>query len=169
MRSDLDKAIAKKVISGIDSFCEWIDGKWLEHCVLEILHGLSPHLSLHSCAQNIVPKEVIFDLDVVAIRGYQLFAFSCSTDTDQSRDGSKGDRSRIKKKLFEAYIRARQLGGDEACVALISCSKDPESLEEEMRRDYDLEGRIRVFGRKHFNDLSSNICKWIQSQSGVEN
>lgn len=160
---NLDEAITKKIISSLDSFCEWIDGKWLEHCVLEILHDLSAPLSLHSCAQNIVPEEVTFDLDVVAIRGYQLFAFSCSTDTEQ------GDRSRVKKKLFEAYIRARQLGGDEACVALISCSKTPESLEKEMRRDYDLEGRVKVFGRKHFNDLSNNIRKWIESQSGVEN
>jgi len=162
---NLDEAITKKRISNIDFFCEWIDGKWLEHCVLAILHNLSAPLNLHSCAQNIVPREVVFDLDVVAIRGYQLFAFSCSTDTEQS----KGDRSQIKKKLFEAYIRARQLGGDEACVALISCSKDPESLEKEMRRDYDLEGRIKVFGRKHFNDLSNNIQKWIKSQSGVGN
>lgn len=162
---DLDRAVNEKKVFSIDLFCEWLDGKWLEHCVLGILNNMPQSLRLHSCAQNVVPAEVVFDLDVIAIRGYQLFAFSCSTDSDKD----KGNRRRLKMKLFEAYIRAHQLGGDEACVALVCCGDDPEFLEEEMRRDYDLEGRIRVFGRKHFSDLSEHIREWIESQSGVKN
>lgn len=96
-------------------------------------------------------------MDVIAIRGYQLFAFSCSTDTQKGR---------LKLKLFEAYIRAQQLGGDEARAALVSCSDDPDRLEQEMRRDVDPEGRIKVFGRKHFADLSTHIREWIKSQKG---
>lgn len=138
-------------------FCEWLDGKWLEHHVLRVLSNLPASLSLHQCAQNIETHEVQFDVDAIALCGYQLFAFSCSTDTGKSL---------LKSKLFEAYIRARQLGGDEARVALVCCSNDPDWLEHEMRRDVDPAGRIRVFGRMHLADLAAHIEQWIKSQSG---
>jgi len=142
-------------------FCEWLFGKWLEHYVLDILNDndLVTQLYLHECAQNIVPNEVEFDVDVMALRGYQLFAFSCSTDTQKGR---------LKLKLFEAYVRARQLGGDEARIALVCCSNDSDGLENEMRRDVDPGGRIHVFGRKHLGNLTEHIKTWIQSQSREE-
>lgn len=140
-------------------FCSWLHGKWLEHYVLDMLNSLAISLYLHERAQNIVPKEVKFDVDVIALRGYQLFAFSCSTDDKKSL---------LKLKLFEAYIRARQLGGDEARVALVCCSDDPEGLEHEMRRDVDPGGRIRVFGRKHLADLTTHLKEWILSQIGAD-
>ncbi len=139
-----------------EHFCEWLDGKWLEHHVLDVLNHLAPNLELEQCAQNIETQEVQFDVDVVALRGYQLFAFSCST-------GSK--KGLLKTKLFEAYIRARQLGGDEGRIALVCCSNDPDGLEYEMRRDVDPEGRIRVFGSKHLADLVTHVGQWIRSQS----
>jgi len=140
-------------------FCEWLDGKWLEHYVLDALNSQAAHLKLHQCVQNIETAEVQFDVDVIGLRGYQLFAFSCSTDTGKSL---------LKSKLFEAYIRARQLGGDEARVALVCCSADPEGLEHEMRCDVDPEGRIHVFGRKHLAYFTTHLSQWIQSQSGEE-
>ena len=140
-------------------FCGWLYGKWLEHHVLNVLNDLATTLCLHERSQNVVSKEVEFDVDVIALRGYQLFAFSCSMDTQKSL---------LKLKLFEAYIRARQLGGDEARVALVCCSNDPEGLEHEMRRDVDPEGRIRVFGRRHLADLATHLTQWIRSQSGEE-
>jgi hypothetical protein len=137
-------------------FCEWLDGKWLEHYVLDTLNTLATPLSLHECTQNIVPNEMEFDVDVIALRGYQLFALSCSTDEKKGL---------LKLKLFEAYVRARQLGGDEARVALVCCSNDPEGLEHEMQRDVDPEGRIRVFGRKHLTNLAMHLEDCIRSQS----
>ncbi len=137
----------------------WLKGKWLEHYVLYSLVNLSASLHLHECAQNIVASEVEFNVDVIALRGYQLLAFSCSTDTKNKP---------LKLKLFEAYIRARQLGGDEARVALVCCSNDPDGLEREMQRDVDPEGRIRVFGRTHLAGLAAHLTQWIQSQSGEE-
>lgn len=145
-------------------FCKWLNGVWLEHYLLNLLCQLAAPLSLHSCVQNVVTKEVEFDMDVIAIRGYQLFAFSCSTDTETVPRG----KERMKKKLFEAYIRARQLGGDEARVALVCCSTKPDELEDEMRRDIDPEGRLRVFGRRDFSDLKGEIKRWIESQKGKE-
>lgn len=139
-----------------NDFCGWLHGKWLEHYTLDRLQQLPGNSHLHQCVQNIETKDVQFDVDVVALRGYQLFALSCSTDDSKSL---------LKSKLFEAYIRARQIGGDEARVALISCSNKPADLEREMRRDIDPDGRIRVFGREHLPKLAEELACWIQSQS----
>jgi hypothetical protein len=134
----------------------WLHGKWLEHYVLDVLNGLAESLCLHECVQNIVPNEVEFDVDVIALRGYQLFAFSCSTDSGKGL---------LKSKLFECFARTRQVGGDEARTALVCCSDSPEKLEEEMRNIGVSEGHIRVFGRKHLADLATHLTKWIQDQS----
>jgi len=146
------------------SFSEWLSGKWLEHYVIDVLNELQERLHLHERAQNIVPREVIFDVDVVAIRGYQLFAFSCKVISDEKKNGKK----ELKKALFEAYVRAQQLGGDEARTALVCCAEVPAGIEQEMQRDFDLRGRVRVFGRKHLAELASYIEDWILSQSGEE-
>ena len=138
------------------NFCGWLHGKWLEHFVLTILQNLPEAVHLHQAVQNIETREVQFDVDIAAMRGYQLFAISCSTSH------TKGI---LKSKLFEAYIRARQIGGDEARIALICCSDDPLTLEREMQRDWDRDGRIRVFGREHLLTLSEELTWWIQSQS----
>ena len=50
----------------------------------------------------------------------------------------------LKQKLFEAYIRARQVGGEEARVALICCEDDPVRLEAEMKRDIDVKSDLRM-------------------------
>lgn len=134
----------------------WLSSKWIEHHVLDVLNGLADTLCLHERAQNIVPKEVEFDLDITALRGYQLFALSCATGKDKDK---------LKLKLFEAYVRARQLGGDEARIALVCYSEAPGKLEHEMKRDVDPEGRIRVFGRTHLADLDSYLADWIREQS----
>ena len=148
-----------------DKFCNWLDGEWLESALLKALNDLRTELKLYDVKMNVTPQILAgthFQFDVIAIRGYQLFAFSCSTANDNS-----GDRARLKQKLFEAVIRARQMGGDEACVALVCCSEDPESLQKETRNiflDIDDE-RIKVFGRRDLKDLQGNIKRWITKQS----
>lgn len=142
--------------------CDWLNGDWLEHHVLNVIKALSINLKLHECAMNIRTLNVDFEVDVIAIRGYELFAFSCSTIKAED----KGGQEQLKKKLFEAFIRARQLGGDEARLALVCCSDDPDKLEDEMRRDFDPDSRIRVFGRQNLAELSTHIEDWIQTQSG---
>jgi hypothetical protein len=142
----------------------WLDGTWLEHHVLAQLKELSKpdyNLELQGCVQNVkarppVVPAVDFELDVLALRGYQLFAFSCGTDRK---------RNALKFKLFEAFVRARQLGGDEARVALVCTSDRPEALEREMRRDLDVGGQIRVFGTRDLPDLRAHLGKWIKEQS----
>ena len=137
-------------------FCEWLYGKWLEHHVLDVLRTLAGVLEFHECGQNVEATGVQFDLDVIAMRGYQLFAISCSTDSKKRL---------LKLKLFEADVRARQLGGDEARVALVCCAAEPHQIEREMQRDLGVKGRICVFGREHLANLSEHLKHWIKTQS----
>ncbi len=144
-----------------EDLCRWLDGGyWLESCVLEALQKIAGTHRLHNLCTSIrIPTigDKDFELDVVAIRDYQLYGFSCGTDTD-----SNGGRGHLKLKLFEAYVRARQLGGDEARVALVCAADDPEGLQAEMRRDLEAP-QIRVFGRKHLLYLAQEFARWIAS------
>lgn len=157
-------------------FCKWLDGLWLESALLQTLHDCTKANTLHDVSMNLEPASgsdnpTSFEFDVVAMRGYQLFAFSCSTDTESVQGGT----DRLKKKLFEAAIRARQLGGDEARVALVCCSDNPDKLQREMRHVFagSTDGppeqgneHIKVFGCRDLPDLAGRVSQWIQHQSG---
>jgi hypothetical protein len=151
-------------------FCKWLSGIWLESAVLSALQDCPEELHLKACSMDLkvkVPDRKTggaeFQFDVVAMRGYQLFAFSCTTESARKRGG----RELVKQKLFEAYIRARQMGGDEACVALVCPmgQEEADKLQKEMRRDISPEGRIQVFGRERFANLTGYIADWIRQQS----
>ncbi len=98
--------------------------------MLSALRNCAETVHLKECCMDINPKVlgspkdgVHFQFDVAAMRGYQLFAFSCTTE-----DGKrKGKRGLLKQKLFESYVRARQMGGDEACAALVCCAEQEEA------------------------------------------
>ncbi|MBD1847421.1 DUF1887 domain-containing protein [Cyanobacteria bacterium FACHB-63] len=137
----------------------WLDGKWLEQYTLQQIQTLPESLSIVDSATSFrvedpkkpSSRDEFFELDVAFTRGYQLFALSCTTD----------DRTPpCKYKLFEAYLRAKQLGGDEARVALVCCSDKPELLK--TRLEIMLENpQIAVFGRRHLVNLADQIAAWI--------
>ncbi len=141
--------------------CEWFNGKWLEHDCLALLKAIQDELKLQDCVQNVFVKGKLggqypqFEIDVVALRGYQLYALSC---------GTEGKWNKLKPKLFEAYVRARQIGGDEVRVALVCPTDRPQDLQDQMEQDMDLDGRIRVFGRSHLPNLKEEFRKWIEKQ-----
>lgn len=153
-------------------FGKWLDGIWLESAVLSVLQQIPQKMHLKECCTNLLPYistesgRVFFEFDVVAVRGYQLFAFSCTTTDDRK----PGGRARLKQKLFEGSIRARQMGGDEACAALVCCmeQKEADLLAQEVRGAMGLGGRIRVFGRQDLANLSGAITAWIREQRGKE-
>jgi hypothetical protein len=138
----------------IKYFCEYLDGLWLEHYVLQQITTIADRNSIKDYGLNFeVPLAGAdkFEFDVAFTRGYQLFAISVSTTSD---------RKLCKGKLFEAYLRARQMGGDEARVALVCCTDEPDSLKAELAV---LDSKkIAVFGRDDLIDLSSKIEKWIE-------
>lgn len=143
-----------------ETLCRHLDGGyWLETCVLQALQSIAEERHLHDVCMNVEPTidSTEFELDVLAIRDYQLYGISCSTDTDSS-----GGRVRLKHKLFEAYLRAQQLGGDESRAALICAADDSAGLEAEMRRD--LSPYIKVFGREHLENLAAELASWIKPE-----
>jgi hypothetical protein len=135
-------------------FCKYIDGLWLEDYVLNQVKKIADRNSIQDCGNDFeIPLQGTgtFQFDVAFTRGYQLFAMSVTTTSN---------RGLCKSKLFEAYLRARQLGGDEARVALVCCSDEPNRLRAELTILNDK--KIVVFGREDIADLSEKIEQWIQ-------
>ncbi len=145
----------KNIFSKLEHFCDWLDGLWLEHHVLQQVKNIADRHSIKDYGVNFkVPLTGTrdgFEFDVAFTRGYQLFAISVSTT-------SKRDLCKVK--LFEAYLRARQMGGDEARVALICCTNEPDGLKAELAVLDDK--KIAVCGRDDLMDLSSKIEAWIK-------
>lgn len=145
--------------------CSWFDGLWLESLVLEALYDNQSRFDLHDLGMNLQIEatgrdEARFEFDVAAMRGSQLFAFSCSTAHRHSD---------LKHKLFEMYVRARQFGGDQACMALVCASGEPDLVQEEARQGLDT-NRILVIGREDLDvkRLGERIGAWIASQLGAQ-
>lgn len=71
-------------------------------------------------------------------------------------------------------MRARQLGGDEARVALVCPYSEDEFLYSDIVQSMDIGGEnatnsdftapIAVFGMKHLAQLQQHIAKWIKNQ-----
>lgn len=143
----------------IEKFCKWLDGLWLEHYVLEQVKNIANNQLIKDYGLNFeIPLQGTkdgFEFDVAFTRGYQLFAISCTTASDE-----KQERSLCKSKLFEAYLRAKQMGGEEARVALVCCADQPDTLKAEIANTLS-SNKIAVFGRADLLNLSDNIVQWI--------
>ncbi|QSJ20436.1 DUF1887 family protein [Nostoc sp. UHCC 0702] len=157
--------------------CQWLGGIWLEHYVLSQVQEITKdekysYLNIGESQMNfemVIKKEkiyedVTFEFDVAFMRNYQLFAISCTTSKDPKE---------CKLKLFEAYIRAKQLGGDEARVALVCCcDNDPnkeQSIDKYLKNQ--LEGavsnpKIAVFVREDLPELKTKIASWVKNNKG---
>lgn len=138
-----------------DKMAKWFDGAWLEDYVFTQLQAIADDCQIRDYAMNISPKfngNETFEFDVAAMRGYQLFALSCTTSDKQGK---------CKLKLLEAAIRAEQMGGAEARVGLVCCSDDPESLQKQLN-GLVREGQVRVFGRKHLFTLKDELTAWLK-------
>lgn len=144
--------------------CQWLDGLWLEHYVLSQVDKISTsnpywiHDSGMSFKVEDAKKEK-FEFDVAFTKDYQLFALSCTTDATKTL---------CKSKLFEAYIRAHQLGGDQARIALVCCYNKPEEIEAELKVETEVakeDPKIAVFGCKELDNLQVHIKEWIEENN----
>jgi hypothetical protein len=162
--TDRAKTAGFQELEELKPYC---DGTWLESYVLKTLEDISDEIGLEpedfQMSFNVVDdpsklttknkiKDGKFELDVAFIKGYQLFAISCA---------AKSGKSDCKEKMFEGYLRAKELGGDEARVALVCCSDKPEEIEEDMKRFGTRDPKIKVFGRSHLANLADEIANWI--------
>lgn len=145
----------------IKHLCEWMDGKWLEYHVLSILRQIAetrPQCKIYDFGMGIKPKNETdspeYDVDIGVMQGYRLYAISCTTDDDKGM---------CKLKLFEAFERARNMGGDEAHVGLICMNDSPSTLERQVGRSWDATGKVRVFGRPDLPNLSDKLAEWFIS------
>lgn len=91
----------------LNSCKEFLGGTWLEEYTYCSVRQLAEDLNLKDLTFGIKPtpnskKPQKFESDVVFIRGYQLYVVSCKASTKKSYS---------KLGLFEAFTRARQLGG----------------------------------------------------------
>ncbi len=137
---------------------KWLVGEWLEEYVL---------WSVEQATRSSTPGDYGIDLklktkrsarewqfDVVAMRGYQLHALSCIASEVKEK---------CKHHLFEAYVRARQMGGDESRVGLVCCYCDPAALEDEVNEAWFAEERVRVFGQEDLVALPDRLRNWFDS------
>ncbi len=137
---------------------KWLIGEWLEEYVLWAITqiadvcGIGDNYSVDLKLKR--PKGHEFQLDVAAIRGYQLFAISCMASERKEK---------CKEHLLEAYVRARQIGGDEARVGLVCCYHDPDALQHEVEETWFTEGRVQVFGMKDLPDLPERLKAWFET------
>ncbi len=164
-QSNLDDG---KIVSSISDIYDvtkkdnqWINGGFLEDYVLNCVRQIADECNLTDYGKNIVVKSdepgesKNFEFDVAFTRGYQLFGISCT---------AANEIKRCKPKLFEAYIRARQMGGDEARVALV-CFYDRTNeirrLQKQLEDEWDVEGKIKVFGKDDIPKLKNKLRDWI--------
>lgn len=160
------QASKEQGFSLLSDVCAWLSGIWLEHYVLHQIQSMSGQFpDIHESAMsfhiddpdNRDDRYDRFEFDVAFMRDYQLFALSCTT---------AGDKATCKQKLFEAHLRAKQLGGDEARVALICLNNNPDRIKRDLEATV-RDKKIAVFG---FNDLKPDkfkrkITQWIKENS----
>lgn len=138
----------------IKDMVRYLDGDWVEHLAYGALSKLEDVCQLNSLMMTIdTTAPYNFEFDVAALRGYRFFALSCT------RSANKGV---CKNKLFEVYIRAGQLGGDEARIGLVCAYQNPQILQKEVERGWGAEeGQIRVFGVQDMAKLQNQFYAWL--------
>jgi hypothetical protein len=161
-------------VEKLPSLSKWFLGGWLEDIVLQAIQqnqarfaiqdsGLAAGVTVKPGAVLLSsiktqPKPKDFELDVIVLVGYQLYVISCI-----ARDKADGE---TKNHLFQAYVRARQLGGDEARVGLVCLADNPQAVQNEIEREWQTVGSLRVFGRADLADLAVSLRQWFTQAKG---
>ena len=116
-----------------------------------------------------------FELDVVAVLGYQLIVVSCDTSSPVPKNNAANENQKkrkvrnystnIKRKAIEAYHRAKQLGGDEAW-AIMLC-KAPHNIanriQEELRDETGSKSMpLQVWGEDKWANLQNEFAQYLQ-------
>jgi len=138
---------------------DWITNNgWFEDYVFAAVKSIADDVGLTDISLSVEAADdndkPYFEVDVIALRGYQLFVWACTVESN---------RSKRKEKLLEVSIRAKQLGGDEARFALVSFADSVEmvSLNTELRSLLDRH-IYRIFGAADLPNLATHIKAWIR-------
>lgn len=141
------------------SCVKWFFGVWLEEYGTISLLSVAAKFGLKSRDKNLEYRSSwedsnISEIDAAAMLGYQLFGISCIASQQKSK---------TKEHLFEAFVRFRQLGGDEARTGLVCLADAPGMLERELSREWDAEGKLKVFGRQDLVTLATAMKRWFET------
>jgi len=159
-----ETGVAKAVgFPKLSSCAKYFNGEWLEDIAVEALSNCQNEARLrdYAAAINLMSETLPSEFDAVAVKGYQLFGMSCIVTTRKPQ---------AKEHLMEVFVRARQLGGDEARFAVVTYCPDDiaAALEQEVSREWDAAGKIRVFGRTHIPHFSTHLLRWFREASQEE-
>jgi hypothetical protein len=138
---------------------DWLHGDWLEDYVLGVIGQHRSEWRVSDLGRSIKPTGITgFEVDVVAMQGYRMFAFSVTTDADLGRHRLN------KSKLLEAVVRAEQMGGGEARIALVTFKDQTEGLQNQVREVWGdhHRSRIRVFGLHELPILADRLAAWFK-------
>ena len=123
----------------------------IQRCNYELFHSV--HVRRTGAAQT----DPHFELDVVAVLGYQIFVVSCTLSAQHAL---------IKQKGMEVILRARQLGGDEA-QAIVLCNANQDNarrLEKELHDEVGSAGTpLKVWGHNKWRDLSDQFYNYLRT------
>jgi len=150
---------------------KYLNGGWLEEYVLSCIIDLEKDCKLDSYGMNALiqsvetikyterngketdtKERVTFEFDDFAIKGYQFFGISC---------GTGAGKGHLKLKLFEAFVRATQMGGDEAKFALVCGDPNPQKIQADLEEEWNAKGKIMVWGIEDLPDLSNLLRQWF--------
>lgn len=142
----------------------WLEGKWLESYVVSLIQKNAAQYHVNDYGRSFKAKirtesdkgvrNFKIEADVAGIRGYQIRFISCYTGHSTQTSTHK---------LMESFLRARQIGGDEACAALICMSEDPKSIEDDVANAWQEKDRVRVFGRAELQELDKYLNEWFNT------
>lgn len=140
----------------------WLRGEWLEDWTLACVESCAEETGCHEWYRDIkgkIPGNTArtatreFQIDVAALRGYQLFALSCKAVSDLGK---------AKLGLMEIFARSRQMGGEEARAALVTTQLDAAKLEQDFASDWGADKRVRVFGCHDLPGLATHLAHWFK-------
>ena len=161
-QTPLEDGVAKALgFTSLRSCADFFKGKWLEEYAFDALASQAEVLKLQDWGIGLQPQKPgqrPFELDIAAIRGYQLFAISCMA-TDRA--------AKAKEHLLEVFVRARQIGGDEARFAVVCLVDNYQALQDDVSETWNAQDKIRVFGREHLPDLAQHFQEWITTASQI--
>jgi hypothetical protein len=159
---DIEAAQHAAGFSDPSDFCRWLDSFWLESCVIQALQSLPdslrPHQIIQGAKVDLHRKDV--PLDLVAVRGYQLFSFSFNSAVGTDAQAQNA----LKLNLFEHFMRTRQIGGWLAYAALVCVNEDSDGLQDAAYKQIDPYDSARVFGLRHLEELPAAIGYWFENQ-----
>jgi hypothetical protein len=154
--------LAGQELEQLNTLCS---GGWLEVVVYAALKraltltgkpfDLCPSIRFARTGQQPGPTRN-FELDVVAVLGYQLVAVSCTASSAEKV---------IKQKGFEALHRARQVGGDGVRVIVVGLQDDvmAKKSEEDLRIDVGvgLGTQVEVWPRRTLARLEQQFADYL--------